>query len=79
MTATDKNIEYYMALPYSILLIPEEDGGWFAQVPELPGCMTYGDTQQEVLELIEDAKRLWLEVNLEKGRPIPEPKFAFAP
>lgn len=71
---TEKDINYYISLPYSILLIPEEDGGWFAKIPELPGCMTFGDTQAEVLELIEDAKRLWLTHSLEAGDPIPEPQ-----
>lgn len=52
-----KDLDYYLSLPYSILLIPSEGGGWFAEVPELKGCMTFGDTQAEILELIEDAKR----------------------
>ena len=69
-----KDIEYYMSLPYSILLIPEEDGGWFAKIPELPGCMTYGDTKEEIFELIEDAKRLWLTHSLEAKDLIPEPQ-----
>ena len=69
-----KDLNYYLHLPYSILLVPEEDGGWFAKVPELPGCMTYGETQAEALELIADAKKLWLESCLENGDPIPEPE-----
>jgi antitoxin HicB len=77
MTKRQKRLEkihYYMSLPYSILLIPEEDGGWFAKVPELRGCMTYGDTQAEVLELIEDAKYTWLMNSLKHGDLIPEPQ-----
>ncbi len=70
----NKGLDYYLSLPYSILLIPEEEGGWFAKIPELPGCMTFGDTQQEVLELIEDAKLGWLSVAVEEGDPIPEPE-----
>jgi predicted RNase H-like HicB family nuclease len=35
--------------------------------------MTYGDTQAEVLDLIEDAKRLWITHNLAEGRAIPSP------
>lgn len=71
---TIKDINYYMSLPYSILLKPDEDGSWFAEVPELPGCMTYGDSKEEVLELIEDAKRTWLETCLERNYPIPIPE-----
>jgi antitoxin HicB len=74
MDKPKKDLDYYLSLPYSILLVPEGDGGWFAQIPELPGCMTFGDTQAEVLELIEDAKHLWLSHSLEEGDPIPEPQ-----
>ena len=68
-----KTLDYYMGLPYSILLVPDEDG-WYAEVPELPGCMTCGETKEEVLQLIEDAKQSWLEVSLAHGDPIPEPE-----
>ncbi len=65
-------IEAYLALPYTIEIIPD-DGAWFAQIKELPGCMTEVDEWDEILPTIEDAKRLWLEVALERGRSIPEP------
>jgi predicted RNase H-like HicB family nuclease len=68
----DKTIDYYMALPYAIEIVPDE-GAWFAQIKELPGCMTEVDEWDEILPAIEDAKRLWLEVSLEHGDPIPEP------
>lgn len=65
-------LSYYLALPYSIEIIPD-DGAWFARVKELVGCMTEVDTWDEILPALEDAKRLWLEVSLEHGDPIPEP------
>lgn len=71
---SEKNLEYYMALPYSIVLTPSADGGWLAKIMELPGCMTFGDTQEEVLELIEDAKLTWIAHSLEMGDLIPEPQ-----
>ncbi len=67
-----KTVEYYLSLPYTIEIIPDE-GAWFVQVKELSGCMTHVDTWGEIPEAIEDAKRLWLELALERGRPIPEP------
>jgi predicted RNase H-like HicB family nuclease len=70
---TEKNLEYYLSLPYSILLIPSEDGTWLAKVPELPGCVTFGDTKYDALEMIEDAKLTWISGSLEEGYPIPEP------
>jgi predicted RNase H-like HicB family nuclease len=76
---TVKNLDYYMRLPYSILLVPPNpenpDDTWYAEIPELEGCMTWGESREAVLELIEDAKRTWLWGVLEDGViSIPEPK-----
>ncbi len=48
--------------------------GYFARVPDLPGCMTWADTFEELGPMIEDAMRSWIEVELEDGDPIPEPR-----
>jgi predicted RNase H-like HicB family nuclease len=68
-------LEDYMALSYAIVLIPDEDGTWYAKIPDLPGCMTVGDTQVEALEMLEDAKRAWISGSLYAGDPVPEPAF----
>ena len=70
----NKTVEYYMDLPYTIELIPEPQGGWFVAVKELPGCMSQGDTVEEAIEMIRDAMRGWIEVSLQDGDPIPEPR-----
>ncbi len=67
-------VNYYMSLPYRIEIIPYPDGGYFARVKELTGCMTEADTIEELLEMIEDAKRSWLEVAIEDGLEIPLPE-----
>jgi antitoxin HicB len=69
-----KDLEYYLSLSYRIEVYPDE-GGYTAAVPDLPGCITCGESLEEVLELIEDAKAGWLELALEDGDPIPEPTF----
>ena len=69
---TTKTLEYYMVLPYTLEIIPD-GGAWFVQVKELPGCMTEVDEWNEILPMIDDAKRLWIGLALERGRPIPEP------
>jgi antitoxin HicB len=69
-----KTLEYYLSLPYPILLIPDEDGFWFAEIPLLPGCMTQGANRDEALEMIEEAKTGWLIGALEDGDLIPEPE-----
>ncbi len=45
--------------------------GWFARVEELPGRMMQADTSDELGEMIEDAKRTWIESALEDGVDIP--------
>ena len=52
----NKSIDYYLSLPYTIEVIPdEEDGGYVARIRELPGCLTQAETWEELLEMIEDA------------------------
>jgi len=72
---TVRNLNYYMSLNYKICIQQDEDG-WFAEVADLPGCMTYAETREEVLVLIDDAKRAWLEDALADGDEIPEPSQA---
>jgi len=46
---------------------------WGAYIPDLPGCVSIGDTYLEVQENIKEAIELYLEVLREDGLPIPEP------
>lgn len=69
-----KKAEYYMSLPYTIELWRASEGGWVVRVKELPGCVSQGETAEEALTMIQDAMRGWLEVALEYGDPIPEPR-----
>ena len=74
MKSVRKDVEYYMRLPYTIEVIPYADGGFFARVKELEGCMTEADTLEDVYEMIEDAKRSCLEAAIEDGSEIPLPE-----
>ncbi len=67
-----RTLEDYLTLPYTLEITPD-GGAWFVQIKELPGCMTEVDEWDGVLPAIEEAKRLWIELALERGRPIPEP------
>lgn len=51
----------------------EEDGGYIAVVPDLPGCSAGGKTLQAALEEVRIATEGWLEVARERGYDIPEP------
>ena len=70
---TNKDLQYYTNLNYKIVLYPAEEGGYIVELPELPGCISQGETVKEALEMIEDAKRCWLASALEDGFTIPEP------
>ena len=69
-----KTIEEYMELPYRIELIPDTDeGGFVVSFPDLPGCLSSGETVDEAYRNAEDAKFEWLTAALEEGISIPEP------
>ncbi len=71
-----KTIDEYLALPYVVEVMHEQaddQGGWFARVVELPGCMTQADTFEELEPMVKDAMRAWILTALEAGLPVPEP------
>ena len=69
-----KTIDEYMSLPYRLEIVPDlEEGGFVARYPELPGCITVGETMGETAANALDAKRVWLEAAIEDGVPISEP------
>src|SRR5581483_5385801 len=51
----------------------DEGGGWLVEYPDLPGCMSDGETIDEAIANAEDAKRCWIAAMQEAGRPIPAP------
>lgn len=68
-----KDLDYYMNLPYTIRMQSHPHDGWYAEIEELDGCFAAANTQSEVLELLEGAKEMWLEIRLERDEPIPGP------
>lgn len=70
---TNKTLAYYLSLPYTIELTPDTDGYWFATIPLLKGCITQGDSREDALAMLDEAKTLWLETAMEEGISIPEP------
>jgi len=57
-----------------ILFWSNEDQVFVAEVPELPGCMAHGDTQESALANVKEAIQLWIDTAREFGDPVPEPK-----
>lgn len=71
---SEKDLNYYMNLPYKVEITPEEDGtGYNAAIPDLKGCMAFGETIEEAYEMITEVKRAWFEIALARGWRIPEP------
>lgn len=69
------------SLDYAITVEPlaaEDGGGFIATVPDLPGCMSDGETPQEAVANVQDAIRAWIEAAQDLGHPIPRPTRKFA-
>ena len=45
------------------IIHPAEEGGFWAEVPALPGCVTQGETEEEVTSNLREAIELWLSVD----------------
>ena len=60
---------------YVAAFIPEPEGGFSVMFPQLPGCMTQGETFAEALEMAEEVLALYLESAEETGEEIPEPVY----
>jgi antitoxin HicB len=56
---------------YSVVLEPQEGGGFTVTVPALPEIVTEGETEAEALAMAEDAIRLVLDYRRERGLPLP--------
>ena len=70
-----RTIEEYMSLPYKMELIPDKyEGGFVVSFPELPGCLSVGETAEEALRNAEDAKLAWFTAAVEDGVTINEPQ-----
>ncbi len=65
----------YLALPYRIEIYPGRAGGrivFVARHPELVGCMSHGDTPEEALESLREARELYIRTAL-GGVELPRP------
>ena len=60
---------------YEIIIYwSKADDTFVVEVPELPGCMAHGDTQEVALQNVNKAIALWIDTSREFCDPIPEPK-----
>ncbi|HHL39821.1 MAG TPA: type II toxin-antitoxin system HicB family antitoxin [Deltaproteobacteria bacterium] len=60
---------------YEIIIYwSQEDQVFIAEVPELPGCIAHGNTQEVALKNVNEAIQLWIDTAKEFGDPVPEAK-----
>ena len=64
-----------MKLKY-VAVFEKTADNWCAYAPDVPGCVSLGDTWEETLELMDEALTMHIEGTLEDGAPLPEPKMS---
>ena len=70
-----QSLENYLTLKYPITLYSEDEGGYVAEIKDLPGCLTQGDTLEETINNINEARELWIETAYSAGDDIPLPSY----
>jgi antitoxin HicB len=68
-----KTPEEFLKEPYSRVLIPEEGGGYSAEILEFPGCFAEGESAEEAMQALERAAASWIQAALDQGQDIPQP------
>lgn len=69
-----KTLNDYMAMSYRMEIVEDtEKGGFVVTYPDLPGCITCGETVESAVANALDAKKAWIEAALEEGIEIHEP------
>lgn len=69
-----KPLDYYLNLKYPITIHEDPEGGYVAEIEDLPGCLAQAETIDALYEEINIARRLWLETTYEDGQAIPLPR-----
>lgn len=65
-------------MPLTIEIEQEDDGRWLAEVVELPGVLSYGQSRQEAIDRVQALSLRVLADRLEHGEPVPQVGSVFA-
>ena len=69
-----KTLNDYMKMSYRMEIVEDQtEGGFVVSYPDLPGCISCGETIESAIKNALEAKRVWLETALEEGLEIHEP------
>lgn len=69
----EQKITEQLQKPYLKVIRGDRREGFLAEAPELPGCITAGETEAEALAMLNDAMAAWFETALAHGWNVPEP------
>lgn len=72
-TVSEQTIQELLDHPYQKVIRGEPVEGYLAEAPELPGCLTAGETETEALMNLREAMAAWFASALAHGDPIPVP------
>jgi predicted RNase H-like HicB family nuclease len=64
-------MDFMKVLNYTVIFEPQEEGGFTAIVPALPGCISEGDTLEEARESVADAIKAYIESLEKHGEDVP--------
>jgi predicted RNase H-like HicB family nuclease len=65
--------DYHINIFYSFY--SDADGGYIADIPDLDSCSAFGNTPEQALAEVEQAKQAWLDAARASGKPIPPPRY----
>lgn len=68
-------------LEYPVIITPlsaDDGGGFSAVVPDLPGCISDGDTPEQAITNVQDAIAIWIEAAHDLDRVVPRPSRTLA-
>jgi antitoxin HicB len=68
-------INQYLKKPYARILVPADDGTYFAEILEFPGCFAQGDTPNQAMENLDKVAIDWIQSAIELGQQIPGPNL----
>jgi len=69
-----EKLDFYLGLNYPVTVHVDPEGGFVAEIEDLPGCMTQAEALDELFAAIQDARRAWIEAAYETGQDIPVPR-----
>ncbi|HZP83282.1 MAG TPA: type II toxin-antitoxin system HicB family antitoxin [Chthonomonadaceae bacterium] len=62
--------DYHINVFYSV-----EDGGYIADIPDLKFCSAFGETPEEAVREVVQAREAWIEAARAAGKPVPRPRY----